>query len=52
MDSGDGAAHFYNPDLTTEHWNWHVRTRGHQLQLALLRLGCALQVTTGEILNR
>jgi len=24
MDSGDGAAHFYNPDLTTEHWNWHI----------------------------
>jgi fibronectin type 3 domain-containing protein len=24
MDSGDGAAHFYNPDLSTEHWNWHV----------------------------
>jgi hypothetical protein len=24
MDSGDGAAHFYNSDLTPEHWNWHI----------------------------
>jgi chitodextrinase len=24
MDSGDGAAHLYNPDLSTEHWNWHL----------------------------
>ena len=24
MDSGDGAAHLYNPDLSTEHWNWHI----------------------------
>ena len=22
MDNADGRAHFYNPDLTPEHWNW------------------------------
>lgn len=24
MDNADGKAHFYNPDTTTEHWNWVV----------------------------
>lgn len=28
MDSGDGAAHFFNPDTATEHWNWEIPNVG------------------------
>jgi hypothetical protein len=24
MDNSDGRAHYYNPDLATEHWNWVI----------------------------
>lgn len=28
MDSGDGAAHLFNPDLSTENWSWHIPNVG------------------------
>jgi hypothetical protein len=28
MDSGDGAAHFFNPDKSTENWSWHIPNVG------------------------
>jgi hypothetical protein len=28
IDNADGYAHYYNPDLTTEHWNWVIANGG------------------------